>query len=191
MVNKILLVNEEQRCSDILNEGIILAGYSVQQEINVVPTLAFSIKDNPEAIIFNLNGSLSQKLILIEEMHSTSALPVIVFAESASKNEISQAIKSGIHALIINGLVKERIPAIIDMALIRFNEEQSRLEELLLIKRNLEDRKIIDRAKGVLMDLRGMKEQEAYQSLRKIAMDQNKCMAEVGSDVIEMFKYIA
>lgn len=191
MSDKVLLINEEQRCSETLKQGIHLAGYTVQKELITLRNVKDQITESTAALVLNIHAVNSEYNAFLKESNMSMALPVIVFVEVANKTEIANSIKAGIHAFIVNGLEKDRIPAIIEMAMIRFAEQQSFSKELDRVKRSLEDRKIIDRAKGVLMDMRGMKEKEAYQSLRKLAMDQNKRMVEVCNDVIEMFKYIA
>lgn len=191
MDKKILLINEDSSHSEMLMNGIESAGYHVQQVVNQLPDISLFSVHNPDVVIFNLNNSISTYVPAFQTIKNFKPTPCVVFVNHATKEEIAAAVKAGVHALIVDGLESSRIVNIIDLALVRFCEQQAYDKELNHVKQSLENRKIIDRAKGVLMDMRGMKEQEAYRSLRKLAMDQNKRMVDVCHDVIEMFKYIA
>ena len=191
MQKKILLVNEVPEDSVTFLKGIENSEYTLLSELDSFSKVFLDFHQNPVAVIYNIKGSFADHEKFFAEKKLRSPVATVVFVNSITTQEIEQAIKSDIHSLIVNGLKVERIPAIIDTAIYRFEEQQKKENELLQTKRNLDDRKIIERAKGVLMDSRGMKENEAYKSLRKLAMDQNKKMVEVCNDVIQMFKYIS
>jgi response regulator NasT len=89
-----------------------------------------------------------------------------------------------VSAYVVDGLNPQRVKPIMDVAIARFREFQALREELEETKSTLADRKLIDKAKGIIMKQRGMDEAEAYKSLRKMAMDSNKRISEIAKDVI-------
>ncbi|MGH8733722.1 MAG: ANTAR domain-containing response regulator [Burkholderiales bacterium] len=101
------------------------------------------------------------------------------------------AIDAGVAAYVVDGLKKERIKSILDLCISRFNAFSRLQTELEQTKNALEDRKIIDRAKGILMKRKSLSEEDAYDLLRRTAMNENKKIAEIAQSVItasEMFK---
>jgi response regulator NasT len=89
-----------------------------------------------------------------------------------------------VSAYVVDGVAPERIQPVVDVAIARFREFQALRRELEQTKTKLAERKLIDRAKGILMDRRGMREDEAYAALRKLAMDKNKRIADIAEAVI-------
>jgi len=191
MSNKVLLVNEVKEDSTLLCEGVNDSNYALLCEVDSISKVFMDIHEQPVAALYNLKGCISDHEKYFSEKQLRSPMATIVFVKEASKGEIEQAIKSGIHALIVNGLEQSRIPAIIDTAIFRFREQLKKDEELLQTKQSLEDRKVIEKAKGILMDIKGIKEDEAFKSLRKSAMDENKKLIEVCNNVVKMAKYIS
>jgi response regulator NasT len=110
--------------------------------------------------------------------------PIVLFAREGSTETIEKAIKAGVSAYVVDGLAPSRIQPVVDVAIARFREYQALRRELADTKLKLAERKSVDRAKGILMDRRGMSEQEAYTALRKLAMDKNKRLAEVAEMII-------
>ena len=96
-------------------------------------------------------------------------------------------IDAGVSAYIVDGLKKERVEQIVDLTITRFNAFNRLQEELADAKIQLSERKVIDRAKGILMKQRGMSEEEAYAALRKTAMDQKRKIAEIAESVVTAF----
>jgi response regulator NasT len=97
---------------------------------------------------------------------------------------IKAAVESGVGAYVVDGLKKERVKAVVDMAVSRFNAFNDLREELDKAKQALDERKVIERAKGILMKERGLTEETAYALLRKAAMSDNKRVVEIAQAVI-------
>ena len=100
------------------------------------------------------------------------------------RNYAPAAIEAGVSAYVVDGLQPARLKPILDAAITRFRVFQRMRTELAETKRALEERKVIDRAKGMVMKARGVSEDEAYAILRKAAMDQNKRVAEVAAALV-------
>ena len=122
----------------------------------------------------------------ILDINRSHSVPVIMFAEDQDTETINRVIKAGISAYIVDGYEAKRIKAIIDIAMARFKEHQSLKNELEKTKIKLEERKLIDRAKGILIRSQGFTEDEAYHALRKLAMDRNMAIGEMAKNVISM-----
>lgn len=110
--------------------------------------------------------------------------PVAMFVDRSDEQMTRAAIEAGISAYVVDGLRAERIKSILDAAIARFHIFQQMRAELVATRAALEERKIIDRAKAVLMKARGIDEEAAYAILRKAAMDQGKRMAEIAQQLV-------
>jgi two-component system, response regulator / RNA-binding antiterminator len=147
-------------------------------------TLIKEIK--PDIIIFNLDSPSEKILADLHTLNLQSALPVIMFAKNGNIDTINQAIKAEITALIVDGLEHKRINSIINVAIARFKHQQSLKNALEETRAKLEDRKQIDRAKAILIKTQHFSEDEAYHTLRKLAMDRNITLGEMAKNVIAM-----
>ncbi len=105
--------------------------------------------------------------------------PVAFFVDHSDTNMTKTAIEAGVSAYVVDGLQNDRIKPVLDAAIARFQLFQRMRIELETTKQALEERKVIDRAKGLLMKARGISEEDAYALLRKTAMDQGKRVADI------------
>jgi len=110
--------------------------------------------------------------------------PVAMFVDRSDSDMIRAAVESGVGAYVVDGLRKERVKAVVDMAVSRFKAFNDLREELDQAKQALGDRKVVERAKGILMKERGLTEEAAYALLRKAAMTDNKRVVEIAQAVI-------
>jgi response regulator NasT len=116
--------------------------------------------------------------------------PIVMFTQDQDRTMIREALKAGVTAYVVDGLSAERIRPIMDVAVARFEQSQALHQELQEARATLAERKVIERAKGILMQQRGCSEDEAYRLLRKAAMDGNKRLAEVAEQLIAMIKLL-
>ena len=139
---------------------------------------------NPDIVLIDIQ---SPSRDVIEELTLASApmdRPVAMFVDQSDGALTRAAIQAGVSAYVVDGLRPARIKPIIDAAIARFQMFQQMRTELEATRRALEDRKIIDRAKGLLMKARGIDEDAAYALLRRAAMDQGKRVAEVAGALV-------
>lgn len=120
-------------------------------------------------------------------MRRFRSVPILVFVDRSSREEMSQALKLGVSAFIVDGLEPERIPAILEVAEERHVLTSELRDELRKSQENLAARKTIERAKGLLMTKSGLSEQEVYDSMRRMAMTQGKTMREVAENILAIF----
>ena len=140
----------------------------------------------PDVVVLNLYAPTDAVLKTIVAINQSYSLPVIMFAEDQQTETIDKVIKAGVSAYIVDGLEAKRIKAIVDIAIARFKEQQALKDELKKTKSQLEDRKLVDRAKAILIKSQGYSEDQAYHALRKLAMDRNIALGEMAKNVIAM-----
>lgn len=141
----------------------------------IEPDVLIVIKDK-------IDSDILTQLKIVNEQYP---LPIIVFTQSDSNQLIDQVIDSGISSFIVDGLYENRIISILKTAQVRFNHQQKLLKQLDDLRTSLADRKIIDRAKGVVMQQRQCSEDEAYKLLRTSAMKQNLRLAALSQTILE------
>ncbi len=140
----------------------------------------------PDVMLINCRKVTDLMLQFVAEINELYARPIILFSDDPDTQSVNKVIKSGISAYIVSGLESNRIKSIIDIAIARFTEQQSLKNELEKTKSKLEERKLVDRAKGILIKTRNFSEDEAYHTLRKLAMDRNIAIGEMAKNVIAM-----
>lgn len=139
---------------------------------------------NPDVVLVDLANPSRD---IIEELSVASTpleRPVAMFVDQSDDAMTKAAIEAGVSAYVVDGLRADRVKPILDAAITRFHMFSRVRKELETTKRALEERKVIDRAKGLLMKARGIDEDAAYSLLRKTAMDQNKRVVDVASALV-------
>jgi response regulator NasT len=182
---RIVIVDDSGLRATVLEDGLREAGYD---DIHVVPPHgAFVAKLErmaPDVVLMDL-GSPSRDTL--EEMLVVSralARPIAMFVDQSDDHMIGAAIDAGVSAYVVDGLRKERVKPILDLAIRRFNAFAKMQSELDEARSALADRKTIDRAKALLMESRGVTEPEAYALLRSTAMNQGRKIVEVAEALI-------
>jgi two-component system, response regulator / RNA-binding antiterminator len=189
---KIVIVDESPIRAAILEDGLREAGHvqviRIEDRTNL---LARVYAIDPDVILIDLENPSRDVLEQMFQVSRVVKRPVAMFVDQSDAASIQAAIDAGVSAYIVDGLKKERIKNILDMSIMRFNAF-SRLEgELEQTKSALEERKVVDRAKGILMKMKNLTEEEAYALMRKTAMNEKKKIAEIAQSIItaaEMLK---
>lgn len=113
--------------------------------------------------------------------------PIIFFADDEDDEVIRQSIRAGVSAYIVDGLQPSRVKSLLNVAISRFEEHQLLKQELTRTRSELADRKVIDKAKGLLMKHKNCDEEAAFSAMRKMAMNKNQKLSEIAQDVIDLF----
>ena len=189
---KIVIVDESPIRAAILEDGLREAGHvQVIRIEDMTNLLARVYAIDPDVILIDLENPSRDVLEQMFQVSRVVKRPVAMFVDHSDAASIQAAIDAGVSAYIVDGLKKERIKNILDMSIMRFHAF-SRLEsELEQTKSALEERKVIDRAKGILMKMKNLSEEEAYTLMRKTAMNEKKKIAEIAQSIItaaEMLK---
>jgi response regulator NasT len=111
--------------------------------------------------------------------------PIVMFTEDDKADSMEAAMAAGVSAYVVAGLQPERIKPVLDVALVRFKREQKLLDELEGTRLKLAERKLLDRAKGILMARQGLTEDQAFQKLRSMAMNKNLKLAELAQRILD------
>lgn len=151
----------------------------VQSLLAHAPDMVILHQDTPDAEMFEKASSVAQ----------LSPRPVIVFTLDPDADNIARAMVAGIHAYIINGYSPTRLRSVIHLAQARFHRDQLVREELAQVNQRFEERKLVDRAKGILMGTRQLREEEAYRALRRVAMHTKQRIGQVSQRVIDAARY--
>lgn len=187
MTTSKVLVVEEFDNDRLLEQSLRQAGYDVATLNLKALNLTDVIKNlRPDVVVLNLYSPGDAILKMILEINQDYSIPVVMFAEDQQTRTINNVIKAGVSAYIVNGLEPKRIKSIIEVAIARFRENQALKDELKKTKTQLEDRKLIDRAKALLIKSKGYSEDEAYHILRKLAMDRKVPIGEMARNVIAL-----
>ena len=188
----IVIVDDSPVRAAILEEGLREAGYvNVVRIEGTAKLLARIYALDPDVILIDLENPSRD---VLEQMFQVSRIvkrPVAMFVDQADSASIQASVDAGVSAYIVNGLKKERIKSILDLCISRFNAFSRLQSELEQTRSALEERKVIDRAKGILMKAKNLSEEQAYTLLRKTAMNENRKIAEVAQSVVtaaELFK---
>jgi two-component system, response regulator / RNA-binding antiterminator len=182
---RILLVDQNVTRASILEEGLREAGYvNVTVVRDMQNLLRRIVEADPDVIFIDLENPNRDVLEQMFQVSRSVRRPIAMFVDHSDADMIRAAVESGVGAYVVDGLRKERVESILDMAVSRFNAFSQLQEQLDRARQELEDRKLIERAKGILMQERGLSEEAAYTLLRKTAMNENRRVAEVAQSVV-------
>jgi len=138
----------------------------------------------PDVIVIDLENPNRDMLETMFQLSRSVKRPIAMFVDQSDQASIEAAVDAGVSAYIVDGLRQERVKPILDMAVSRFNAFSRMERELQAARSELAERKIIDKAKGILMRTKGISEQAAYALLRRTAMNQNRKIAEIAQSLI-------
>ena len=138
----------------------------------------------PDVIVIDLENPNRDMLENMFQLSRAVKRPIAMFVDRSDKASIEAAVEAGVSAYVVDGLKQERVKPILDMAISRFNAFSRMTRELEEARSELENRKLVDRAKGILMATRGLSEADAYALLRKTAMNQNRKISEIAQSLI-------
>lgn len=170
----------------ILRLALLEAGYNV---VATLPGDAFLpdriAQIQPDMIVVDAESQGRDILEHVVIATRDERRPIVLFSAEEDTSHVRRAIASGVSAYVVAGLPSESIKPVIEVALARFEHEEKLRAELADARTQLEDRKVIDRAKGLLMTRQGLSEPEAYARLRKAAMDKGIKLSEVAQRLID------
>ena len=169
-----------------LRIGLLENGYNI---VAVLPADTFLHERlaqlQPDMIIIDAESEARDSLEHVVMATRDDRRPIVLFTNDDDTSNVRAAVAAGVSAYIVAGLSPARIRPILDVAMARFEHEQGLRKELLEAKTELLDRKVIDRAKGLLMQRQGLSEKVAYEKLRKAAMDKGLRLAEVAQRMLD------
>ena len=181
----ILVIDENAIRASIIEEGLAEAGHIKVTVIHEVQGVARLIETlEPDVIIIDIESPNRDMMEHMFQLTRSVSRPIAMFVDRSDTASIEAAVDAGVSAYIVDGLKKERVKPILDMAVSRFNAFSRLQRELAEARNALEERKIIERAKGILMKMRGFSEEEAFALLRQSAMNEKKKIADIAQSVV-------
>ncbi|TWI66084.1 response regulator receiver and ANTAR domain protein [Pseudoduganella lurida] len=170
-----------------LQAGLQEAGYELVASLPADIRLPAQVAQlQPDMLIVDAESDARDVLEHIVVATRDERRPIVMFTEDDNQSSMEAAMEAGVSAYIVAGLQPERIQPVLKVALARFRQEQKLLDELEDTRHKLAERKIIDRAKGLLMNRHGMTEDQAYQRLRSMAMNKNLKLAEIAQRILDV-----
>jgi response regulator NasT len=176
---------EQAERARALRIGLLEGGYNI---LAVLPPGA-EIEDQiaqlqPDVIIVDAQSDAALRQVV--SATASARRPIVCFTEDDDKTKMHAAIEAGVSAYVVAGLSADRVKAVLDVALARFEVDQKLRHELSETKVKLAERKVIERAKGLLMERHHCSEDEAYRKLRRLAMDKNLKLSEVAQRMLDV-----
>lgn len=184
---RVLIIAESPRHAAVVCAGLQLAGHELAEVVSLDAQFEAAIeRHQPDVIVLESQSPHLDVLDRMLDATSAKPLPLVVFSADASLQAIERTVKAGASAYVVAGLEAQRVPSILQVALARFEFVARLRSELGAAQQKLAERKFVERAKGVLMKARNLSEDEAYHTLRRMAMERNRRMGDVARSVLEM-----
>ena len=183
---RVLLIDDGAQHVGLIRDELLRQGHMV---VGVVDS-ALTIHDcvlrlQPDVVIVDSESPSRDTLENLAAMSSSNPRPVVVFAEDPAQEPMRQALKAGVSAYVIAGLQPQRLTPVLQVAIARFAQDRALREQLGEAQTRLSERKVIERAKGALIDEIGLSEEQAHRHLRKMAMDRGQRLSEVARRIVE------
>lgn len=191
MTLRVLIVDANTERAEAVAQGLAADGCAV---VGMVPDHADIVdlvrSTGADVIVCDLDHASRDAIDAMRALHQSEPRPVVMFVDRTDPGATSAAMAAGVAAYVVEGLSPGRVRAVIDVAVARFKAHQELRAELAEMRDALNERKLVERAKGLLMQTRRMSEDDAYRALRRLAMDQGKRLADVAESVIAMEKLL-
>lgn len=187
MTVRVLLVDDDPGRAAMLEKALCENGCAVIGRVATATDLLQRVRESqPDVIVIDRDSPDRDTLEHLCLVTRDAPRPIVLFTQEKDQIRMREAIKAGVSAYVVDGFSVERVRAILDVAMTRFEEYQALKQELQVAKTSLVERKQIERAKGIVMKSRGVSEDQAYGLLRKLAMERNQRLAQVAANVIAM-----
>jgi response regulator NasT len=182
---RILLVDDDPARLTLLRQGLAQAGYELAGQVGPKDDLLAALRrTQSDVVIASVSSPGRDTLEGLAKATASNPKPVVMFVGEEGADLAGEAIRAGVSAYVVDGLAPKRVKSVLDVAIARFAEFQKLREEVERSRTALAERKVIERAKGILMRQRGIDEDEAYQMLRRAAMAQNRRLVDVAESLI-------
>jgi response regulator NasT len=189
---RVLVVDESEERASILREGLTKAGHEVAATLSSPLALLARVEElEPDIIVIDTESPSRDVLEHLVVVSRSGPRPIVMFASDDTGEAIREAVRAGVSAYVVDGLDVERVKPIVEVACARFEQLQRLKRDLAEANLKLSERKLVERAKGILMKSRQLDEEAAYRVLRRMAMDRNRRVGEVAQSVIDMQDLLA
>jgi response regulator NasT len=189
---RVLLVNDTNKQVGSLRTALVQAGCDVVEEVSsalMIPKRVAELK--ADVVIIDTESPSRDVLEQICVMTQYAPHPIVMVSEDTQPAAIKAAIKAGVSAYVVEDIDAGRLSAVLEVAQARFEQDQALMSQIRQAESKLNERKVVERAKGLLMQLRSMSESEAYHAMRKMAMDRNIRIIDVAQKLLAMNELLA
>ncbi len=184
---RVMIVDETVERAEVLQQALTHAGYEVIAYVPSTLDLHRQVSAlQPDIIIVDTDSPDRDTLASLCVVSRDEPRPVVMFTHDGNSEKIRAATLAGVSAYVVDGMSGERIGPIIEAAVARFEQFHALKREFDDIEEKLADRKVIERAKGILMQSRNLSEEDACRALRKQAMQSNARLAAVAAQVVAL-----
>lgn len=182
---RILLIDEDPERATVLAAALQGKGYALVATLPPRDLSAKRVQEiAPDVIIVDMESPSRDTIDSMRQINADQPRPIVMFVDQSDDTMIQEAMQAGVSAYIIDGMNPRRVKPIIDVAVARFREFQALRDELKKTRATLSERKLVERAKGLLMRERGIGEDAAYAALRKLAMDRQQRLVDVAEALL-------
>jgi two-component system, response regulator / RNA-binding antiterminator len=183
---RVLIVDESEERAAVLREGLVMAGHAVVASLASPLALLRAVEDlQPDVIVIDTESPTRDVLEHVVIVSQSSPRPIVMFATDKGGEMIRDAVRAGVSAYVVDGMDALRVNTIVEVACARFAEFQRLKTELAQANLKLSERKLVERAKGLLMRSRGLSEEDAYHALRKLAMSKKLRLGDIAQQVLD------
>ena len=176
---------QAERCA-LLEKAMLEAGYKVVAVLPASPDLDERIASlKPDLIIVDAESGVRDLLEHVVLASRDTQRPIVLFTDEDDTETAQLAITSGVSAYIVDGLKPSRVKPVIEVALARFEREQHLRAELDAARTQLAERKVLERAKGIVMQRQNCSEEEAFSRMRKLAMEKGLKLGDVAQRILD------
>jgi response regulator NasT len=173
--------------SRLLRIGLLEAGYNLVATLPADPFLTERLAQlQADLVIVDAESDARDALEHVVMATRDERRPIVMFTNDEDTSHVDQAVAAGVTAYIVDGLAPERIRPILTVAMARFRHQEALLAELDNARGELQERKLVERAKGLLMQRQGLSEADAHARLRKAAMNKGVKLADIAQQMIDM-----
>lgn len=182
---RVLLVDETFERAALLNQGLQQAGCRIAAHVSSSADINGLVSElKPDVIILDVDSPDRDTLEHLCLISRDQPRPIVMFTHDGDSDKIRESIRAGVSAYVVDGLNPDRLRSIMEVATARFNEFQAMRDDLARAESRLVERKVVERAKGILMSAHGYSEPDSYQRMRSMAMSRGKRLVEIAESII-------
>jgi response regulator NasT len=189
---RIMLVDARPGRREVLGPALSAQGFDVVACVDPDEGLLSAVvRFAPDVVLIDIDSPSRDTLENLRTVQAHQPRPMVMFTQDDANESIRRAIEAGVSAYIVDGIERRRVRPIVEAAMARFSQFQALEKELLETRGKLAERKLIERAKGIIMKQQGLSEDAAFQAMRRLAMRKNKRLAEIAESVISASELLA
>ncbi|MFB1485995.1 MULTISPECIES: ANTAR domain-containing response regulator [unclassified Thiocapsa] len=189
---RIMLVDARPDRREVLGPALSAEGFDVVACVDPDEGLLSAVaRYAPDVVLIDIDSPSRDTLENLRTVQAHQPRPMVMFTQDDANESIRRAIEAGVSAYVVDGIERRRVRPIVEAAMARFSQFQALEKELLETRSKLAERKLIERAKGIIMAQQGLSEDAAFQAMRRLAMRKNKKLAEIAESVISASELFA